>query len=68
MEFRASEAFVRGLTGKEEPASKARLVVSPEPLPNEMKKYGRCIGCAWRFAVWGFLMWVFLRLEFLCTW
>ncbi len=38
MEFRASEAFVRGLTGKEEPASKARLVVSPEPLPNEMKK------------------------------
>ncbi len=38
MEFRANEAFVRGLTGKEEPASKARLIASPEPLPNEMKK------------------------------
>ena len=44
MEFRASEAFVRGLTGKEEPASKARLVVSPEPLPNEMKNTEDVLG------------------------
>lgn len=33
------QGFVRGLTGKEEDTSKARIIISPEPLPNEMEKY-----------------------------
>ena len=33
------QGFVRGLTGKEEDTSKARIIISPEPLPNEMEKF-----------------------------
>ncbi|MGN1317682.1 MAG: hypothetical protein ACI4VF_01605 [Lachnospirales bacterium] len=46
-----NEGFVRGLVGKEEDSSQARILTSPEPLPNEMltirKGYWVCLGlCA----------------------